>query len=107
MRVLPETILSAGDMSQASLTSLNISLNQLSSVSIQCVFTGAPSGTIKLQFSVDATTWTDDADSSYTIAAAGDLMYLVNKMPAQYVRSVYTKSGGTGSLTIKVFGKEI
>lgn len=107
MRVVQEVILTAGNMASASLTSENIILNQLSSTDIQCVFTGAPVGTLKIQTSADGSTWSDWADSSYSIAAAGDVTYLVEKMPAQFMRVVYTKGSGTGALTVTIFSKEI
>ncbi len=82
---------------------------------IQLVATGSPVGTFKLQassdqggptnsqnsivFSDQVVNWTDIADSSQAIAAAGNLMWTVQNPGYQWVKVVYTRTSGTGSLT--------
>lgn len=83
---------------------------------IQLVFTGTPDGTFKLQVSNDrgqpeasgdaqkyagVTNWTDVADSSQTISAAGNVYYDVQLSGAEWVRVVWTASGaGSGTPTL-------
>lgn len=120
MRFDPVVILSAGDMSTASLNSVGIDLNQTVLYSIQAVFTGAPVGTLKLQISNDfvatptagganlasaVTHWTDYTGSSYSVSAAGDFAWNVFDVGYRWVRMVYTKTSGTGSLTATFCGK--
>jgi hypothetical protein len=90
-------------------------LGHICNYSIQLVFTGTPAGSFKLQCSNDAgspnasqaatlatgvTNWTDVADSSQTISAAGDLTWQVANAGYNFVRVVWTRTSSTGSLTV-------
>lgn len=112
MRILNDPLLSAGDMS-GSLNSQPLNLEFAFGYSIQCVFTGAPVGTLKLQGSNDAppdanpnfinfapTNWTDISGSSTAVAAAGSVLFNAASVYYRYVRVVYTFTSGTGSLSI-------
>lgn len=79
------------------------------SYSIQIVFTGTPTGTFKLQASADAypnpvpnvtwpVHWSDVADSSFAVSAAGNVMWTVEFPGYNWVRVVYT-DGSSGSST--------
>lgn len=107
MRVIyNKIILSAGDMSQATLTSTSIPLEQMFGCSIQATFTGAPVGSLKLQVSNDQVSWCD-LPSPTAISAAGCAMFNVSDTMYLFIRAVYTKTSGTGSLTIGAVGKGI
>lgn len=115
MRVKNENLL---DDSGALDLSVNQSLKPLwlehiAYFSIQLVTTGAPVGTFKLQMSNDPgninaaspanqeniSNWTDVADSSVIVSAAGNLMFDVSQSGASWVRVVWVAGGGsTGSL---------
>lgn len=118
MRNVPVILLSAGNMASASLNSLGLNLDQTSLYSIQAVFTGSPVGVLKLQISNDdvaiaagtnsaanVTHWTDYTGSSYSLSAAGDFAWNVWPAGYRWIRAVYTKTSGTGSLTITYSGK--
>lgn len=105
------SIIDGTDMSQASLTSKAFWLGHLEHYAIQVVFTGSPVGTFKLQISNDAgdsrhdgggsvTNWTDLSSSSVSISAAGDLMFVAQSAGYRWVRVVYTKTSGTGTITV-------
>lgn len=77
------------------------------SYAIQIVFTGTPTGTFKLQASNDVypnptpnvtwpVNWSDVANSSFSVAAAGNVMWTVEFPGYNYVRVVYT-DGSSGS----------
>ena len=120
MRINNENLLSASgpvDMA-SSFTLVPIYLGHISNYAIQMTFTGAPTGTFKLQCSNDpgdpnvnpldpkrwelVTHWTDIAGSSQAIAAAGDHTWQVQNAGYLWVRVVYTFASGTGSLVTSV-----
>ena len=82
--------------------------------SIQIVFTGTPTGAFKLQASDDPaaesvgtgnvaklpTHWTDVSNSSFTVAAAGNVMWTVDMPGYNWVRVVYTDASSGASTAI-------
>lgn len=118
-RFTPVKIETACDMSTATCTSIGTDINQLSQYTIQAVYTGSPVGTFTLQVSTDqvptgvgadpasnVVNWTTYTGSSQAISAAGNFVW--NVFPAGYhwVRLLYTKTSGTGSLSAEFNGKE-
>lgn len=98
-----------GDMS-GNLTSPEIQLNQVYGWSAQFVFTGSPVGTLKVQVSDDPsyvaegttpvpTHWTDLANSSQSISAAGDITYNANIAFYNWIRFQYVFTSGTGTIS--------
>lgn len=97
----------------ASATLTPVWLGHIVNYSLQLVFTGTPAGTFKLQCSNDpgrpsaqgtpeydtVVNWTDIADSSQAVSAAGDITWDVQNAGYVWVRVVYTRSSSTGSLT--------
>lgn len=115
MRIHNQSLtLDSTNMASATITSRGVWLGHIADFSIQLVFTGAPVGTFKLQASNDVGTedkggagWSDtgvthwtDLDSSQAISAAGDLMYNYRGAGFRWVRVVYTKTSGTGTITV-------
>lgn len=85
-----------------------VDCSQCGSVAIQCVGTnlGAADGTIKLQKSVDGTTFADVA-SATTVAASGTA-YIIENNPAAcaYYRIIWAKgSNAAGTVSVKLLGK--
>lgn len=102
-----ETLLDGQSMA-ASFNSEPISVLEFNGYSIQCVWTGSPTGTLKLQISNDTeepTNWDDLDDSSVSITTAGSETYIVAEVEYGFVRIVYTRSSGTGSFGAKFVGK--
>lgn len=87
------------------LNSSNMQLLQIYGYAVQIMVTGTPNGTFKLQASCDpfnnqdlVTNWTDVANSSYTMSAAGTYMWNVTDVMYNWMRLVYTDaSGGTST----------
>lgn len=115
MRIFNEPILTAGDVSLTSLTSSAVNLDFYFLYAIQAVFTGAPVGTVKLQASLDyvpagfpqitpafSGNWTDVANSSTAISAAGTVIWNAEDVGYNWVRLVYTKTSGTGALSARI-----
>lgn len=117
--VLPlYTIISNGDMSQSSLTSLATNIQFMDNVCIQLVWTGTPSGAFTIQGSlthqqdsqgniINAGTWTDLSLSPAPVAAgsASSILIDMNQLSFPWIRVTYTKTSGTGTLTAVIGGK--
>ena len=97
------------------ITSPACQLYNIYGYAIQIVWTGTPTGTLKLQVSSDPvpqgppnvippfepTHWSDLTDSPFAITAAGDYMWNVYDVMYNWVRLVYTDaSGGTSTASI-------
>lgn len=98
-------------------------LGHICNFSIQLTFTGTPAGNFKLQASNDpgqpnaasevqqsasVTHWTDVANSSTTVSAAGDVMYDYQNAGFTWVRVSWTATGAgttpvltTGRVNVK------
>lgn len=113
MRFTEKVILSAGDMSLASVNSIGIQKQQGEDFTIQAYWTGAPVGNFKLQISCDnvipgtgadpaanVINWTDYTGSTQAAGgAAGNFAWIVSSGAYQWIRLFYTKTSGTGSVT--------
>jgi hypothetical protein len=109
-----------GDMSQASITSVVTQIKYLDNIGIGLNWTGTPTGTFAVQVSADyqqssqgvvtnVGKWTP-LTLSPAIAASGsaDNAYIdITQTSAPFIRVVYTKTGGTGTLNSYIVGKEV
>lgn len=129
-------IISAGDMSSASLTSQVTSIQYLDNIGIQFTWTGSPVGTFQVQVSADyirddstpgssgygqvsntgnwipltLSYWNGVALVTGTTVptSVGSPVYIdIDLMSAPWIRAVYTKSSGTGTLTAVITAKAI
>lgn len=115
-----QPLLSAGDMSQTTLASSGVYLGQLLTGSFQAIYTGSPVGTLIIQGSndnvplltagganpaINVTNWTAIDLATVDISAAGSKMFNLQFMGYLWARAFYTKTSGTGALTIKFCGK--
>ncbi len=120
MRFDPVQIVTDGDMSQATINSIGIDLNQTVLYSVQAVFTGTPTGTLKLQISNDVVkvapgtnpsanvvNWSDYTGSSQSISAAGNFTWNCFDVGYRWVRLVYVRASGSGTLNATYCGKGI
>lgn len=104
---LYQTLISAGNMASATLTSLPVTLDNVKGYSIQSVYTGSPVGTLTILGSntVDGTYTT--IGSEIAIAAAGNSMFVDSIAYYRYLKILYTKTSGTGSITAVLCGKAL
>lgn len=101
------TIFSGVDMA-ASFNSSSIDLLYYREYSATFVFTGSPVGTLKIQGSNDTSdpsSWVDIENSSSSIAAAGSILYEVSEVAVSFIRFVYTRSSGSGTINGKLTAK--
>lgn len=111
--LLPIPIITAGDMSLASLTSTTLPLQFEDNVGLQFVWTGAPVGTIAVQVSLDQTNWTDIPSTAFvgtypvpgTTTSPGYLDMAL--LSAAYMRVIYTRTSGTGTLNLMAVAKGV
>jgi hypothetical protein len=90
----------------ANATSEVIDVRHLALLAVAMIWTGTPTGTVKLQGSVDNINWFDLGTFSQALAgAAGSKLWEVVDVTVAYVRLSYASTSGTGSLTPKVNGK--
>ena len=113
MRTATISIISGGDMSQASITSNTIDLDSIFGFAIQAVYTGTAVGTLDVQGSCDdvaspslVTNWTP-VTSSASINAPGNTMVNLTNANYRWLRIVYTKTSGTGTLNVNMQEKGI
>lgn len=115
----PNLIVNGGDMSQATITSDVTDIRYLDNISIQCIFTGTPTGSFALEGSLNyykingavqnTGTWTPITLSSTPAASgsAGNILLDLNQLSFPYIRIVYTKTSGTGTLNVYISGKAV
>lgn len=114
-------IISAGDLSQATVTSSIVDISGLEDIGVQMNFTGTPTGTFIVQVSIDHQ---QDLEGNVTVAgnwcailpaptalpatgAAGSLFLNLPDLCAPYLRVQYTKVSGTGVGNVFVCGKSV
>lgn len=105
MRYVADKIVDANDMS-ASFNSEAIDIRLQYGFSVFAVWTGTPAGTLKLQCSPDGINqWTDVPSLSAAVSGAGS--YFTNQQWQFYpfLRFVYTRTSGSGTLNIWFTGK--
>ncbi len=88
------------------ITSNPIDLGDMKEFSVEAVFSGSNlAGTMVLQGS-NTTNFITITNSSVTITAADDILFVVTNGLYRYVKAVWTPTSGTGNLTATVVIKE-
>lgn len=114
----PKLVITAGDMSLATLTSVATNIQYLDTVAYQWNFTGTPTGAFTVQVSLDysqdqfgnitnAGNWNTITltGSPAAAGAAGTQAANLQTLGFPWIRTVYTKTSGTGSLNTFISGK--
>lgn len=96
----------------ASITSDAVLLKFEDNPDIQCVWTGTPTGTLAVQISLDPDvlgwqTITFDPTPDQPSGSSGSDYFSINQTSAAYIRLVYTRVSGTGTLTAKIAAKSV
>lgn len=109
----PIPVITNGDMSLASLTSIVPPIQWEDNVGLQLVWTGSPVGTFAVQVSLDQINWATIPASAFngTYPVPGTTTspgYLdLNQLSASYIRVVYTRTSGTGTLNVLMAAKGV
>ena len=106
-----------GDMSTTSITSAITNIQFLDNVGIQFNWTGSPTGTFSIQVSAD---YAQDNNGNVTnpgnwaplnlsmSTTGGSPLYAdLNQLSAPWIRAVYTRSAGSGTLQVFITAKMI
>lgn len=109
-----------GNMASATITSAVTNIEFLDNIGLQLVFTGAPVGSFAVQVSasydqdslgnvLNAGTWTAITLTPAPIAsgAGGDIYIDINQTSSPWIRVVYTKTSGTGTLNSFITAKAV
>lgn len=97
----------------ASILGRPLQMTGLDGGSLHCIWTGTPTGTLRLEVSNDPEaiigdgsggTW-EIVDSQVTGGAAGSHLFDLLSTKAKYVRGRYERTGSTGTLSGHVFGQ--
>lgn len=113
MRVYDYKLINAGDLSLATLTSAPAVLDSIYGFAMQAVAAGTGTGTLAIQGSCDpfsdqypqlVTNWTQVTTAAI---AAGTVLVNLDGQHYKWVRVVYTRAGGTGTLTVNMHAKGV
>ena len=90
------------DLSTATITSDGYDVSQASGFSISIAVTGSPVGVFKLQGSnsdTGTTTYDDISGATYSTTTAVNFSWNVSDVFYSFVRLIWTKTSGTGTIT--------
>ena len=104
-------IIPVGTVMNATIDSIALGVPQMFGAAVQIEFTGTPTGSFKLQASSDPyvanptalqapSNWTDVADSTFTVSAAGNVMWNVSDIQYNWLRVVYSDTSSGMSTAI-------
>lgn len=112
MKIAHKKLLTESDMSDATISTEAILIDQIYGMSFQAVYTGSPVGSLIVELSNDITSegesvtnWTECSDTEVSISAAGNSLINYDGVHAKWARVTYTKTSGTGSLSLTYFAK--
>lgn len=108
MKFVNYVALNAANAATASSTSSAIDASQMLSCSLQVTSAGTLAGTTKLQFSNELkspTNWVDITSATVDSLDSQSVGIMKLETAYQWLRVVYTKSSGTGTITATLHGK--
>lgn len=99
----------SGDMSAASITSKVQDVKFIDNVSIELAWTGAPVGTLAIYESLTGVNFGDPLQIPINNpnGSAKSVVLDLNQLSGFWVKIVYTKTSGTGTLQGFIGGKEV
>jgi hypothetical protein len=112
-------IVTSGDMSQSSVTSLVTDIQFLDNIAIQINFTGSPVGSFAIQTSLDYAidnvtntvintgNWVDYQGLSISTAVGSPIIIELNQVSSPFIRLVYSKVSGSGTMNAYISAKTI
>lgn len=96
-----QKVLTAGDMSLASVTSTAVDVNQVTTVAFQTnVVSGTGTGQVIVQVSLDGILFQDFETNSINLNGQASLFFGYTFPPFTKARVKYVKTSGTGSIDV-------
>jgi hypothetical protein len=91
----------------ADVTSLETDVGHLDNIVIDLRWTGTPTGTFLVEYTLDDANWEalDFGSSVAAAGAAGDHQLFINQFPGKRIRTRYVRSSGTGTLNGWIMAK--
>lgn len=104
---LPAQVMASSVSMGATFNSSSAKVSNVVGYSIQSVWSGggSPVGTLKLQASNDDTNWSDITGATFSVSADGNNVFNVADCFYNFVRLVYTRTSGTGTLSASLVSK--
>lgn len=99
----PYSVITSGALSGA-LTSSVTDIRYLDNISVQLSASGNPTGTLNVQASLDKVSWVTFTSASLT--APDVVVFDLHDLSFPYIRTTYTRTGGSGTLDALVSGKQ-
>lgn len=101
--ILNDVVISSGDMSQATLTSSAIEIKEGRHAGLMATWTGtAPVGIIALQGSNDGIHFAPIQTAVAVSGNSGTQVINIPNVAFPFVNALYTKTSGTGTLTVSI-----
>lgn len=112
VHLINNAIIVSGDMS-GDINSSPTNIDEAVSFSVQAVMSGSPTGTLELQASNDIVlssadapvNWTTVTESEADVTAAGTYMVNVEFPSYSWVRLIYKRVGGNGTIDARINAK--
>lgn len=106
--LVPTSVITSGDMSQATVTSLTTNVQYMDNVSYEAAWTGTPTGVLVIQGSHTGVNWNTIVTASPAPSgSAGSQLFDLNQLSFPLVRMLYTRTSGSGTLNATVSVKEV
>lgn len=106
-----KNLLSSTDLATASITTSEISTDRFTNLAITVTITGLPVGVFQLQAStsnlptgsIPTSSFDDIPGASLSVSGATQWTWNVSGISASHIRLVYTKTSGTGTITVLTY----
>lgn len=105
----PYKMFDNADMSQATLISNVTNIEHVDNIGIIAAWTGTAIGTIDIQVSQDKNTWVNHSAIPYASPAgfADNALANLNQEPWFWIRLLWTRTSGTGTLNATICSKMV
>jgi hypothetical protein len=98
-KIIDEKIIDAGVMT-ADILSVEVDARPIYTLGLYAKWTGAPTGSLKLQGSANGVDWFDLETATALAGSGGEKVFSLDGIPWKLVRVFYDFTSGTGALDV-------